>query len=326
MNRPPAESVPLASAPLQAFVDAVFQKAGMPAEQAELLSTLLTRNDLRGVFSHGTQQTTAYVGHFREGRLTPTPEIRVVSESPTTLTVDGGGGLGYFPCYQAAELLAPKALQYGVAAAMTRNHGHFGAAGIYSRVLVAHDLFCWITSGHQLDLKPGQTHLHAAGGSPMSFAIPMGEEPPFVLDFGAVHDMYPGSQHVDKLIELAPGTVYRCIGMGNVCQAIGGFLAGVPVDPARAERQWEGANQGSFMVAVDLKLFGPLDQFKREMDEYTRRVRELEPLAGFNECLMAGHLEAGREARYREEGIPISPRHAAALRTLAETYGLESPI
>src|SRR3712207_8088536 len=59
---------------------------------------------------------------------------------------------------------------------------------------------------------------YAAGGSPMSWAIPAGEEPNFALDFGAVHDMYPGSPHVMEIFRLAPGTVFRCIGMGSVCQ------------------------------------------------------------------------------------------------------------
>jgi LDH2 family malate/lactate/ureidoglycolate dehydrogenase len=258
--------------------------------------------------------------------LTPAPEVRVTAESPTTVTVDGGGGLGYFPAHRAATLLGAKALEMGVAVALTRNHGHIGAAGIYSRIPLAHGLFCYVTSGHQLDLQPGQTVLNAAGGSPMSFALPTAEEPPFVLDFGAMHDLYAGSPHVDRIIELAPGTVFRSIGLGAVCQALGGFLAGVPVDPQRAQREWEGANQGSFMIAVDLARFGPLDGFKREMDEYARAVRQMAPLAGFDQAVLAGGLEWEREQRYAVEGIPVGPRHAETLRTLAADFGLTAPV
>jgi L-2-hydroxycarboxylate dehydrogenase (NAD+) len=326
LNRPPTEFVRVEPGTLCQFAGSVFERAGVPSEQATLLAGLLVTNDLRGVFSHGTQQVAAYVGHFREGRLTPRPEVRVVAETPTSVTVDGGRGLGYFPAHQAATLLAPKALAVGVAMALTRNHGHIGAAGIYSRIPLAQDLFCFVTSGHQLDLQAGKTVLHAAGGSPMSFAIPTGEEPPFVLDFGAMHDLYPGSAHVQQIIELAPGTVFRSIGLGCVCQALGGFLAGVPLDPARAERQWPGANQGSFMIAVDLRVFTPLEQFKREMDEYARKIREMAPLAGFDQAVMAGGLEWERERRYRADGIPVGPRHAGILRKLAEEYGLEAPV
>ena len=326
MNRPPDSFKPLAAETLQPFVRKVFQRAGMPEEQAETLASLLVANDLRGVFSHGTQQTTAYVGHFQEGRLTPAPEIRVTAETDVSVTVDGGGGLGYFPALRAAEIMTAKARLRGIAMALTRNHGHIGAAGIYSRIPLAAGLFGYVTSGHQLHLKPEQSPLHAAGGSPMSFALPTGEEPPFVLDFGAVHDMYPHSPHVEELIRLAPGSVFRSIGMGCVCQALGGFLAGVPVDPARAERQWSGANQGSFMIAVDLEVFMPREQFTREMDEYCRAIRGMRPLTGFDQSRYPGGLEWEREQAYRERGIPVSQPHADALRKLAVEFGLESPV
>ncbi len=326
MNLPPTQSVPLSAPALQAFVRDVFLATGMGADHAGLLSGLLVTNDLRGVFSHGTRQAAAYARHFREKELTPTPEVRVLRETPAALSLDGGGGLGYFPAFQAAQWLAAHTRPHGIAMARTVNHGHFGAAGIYSRIPLEVGLFCYVTSGHQLHLEPGKPVLNAAGGSPMSFALPTGEEPPFVLDFGAMHDLYEGCPHVDEIMRLAPGTVFRSIGLGAVCQALGGFLCGVPVDPARAARVWPGANQGSFMIAVDLEVFMPLEQFRQEMDEYLRRVRQMKPVEGFAEALLPGEPEWRRERRYREEGIPVGPRHAELLRELAAEYGLASPV
>src|SRR5262249_45344757 len=187
------------------------------------------------------------------------------------------------------------------------------------------DLFAYVTSGHQLNLRPGETLLHAAGGSPMSFAIPAGEEPPLVLDFGAMHDLYPGSAHVDQLIALAPSTVFRSFGLGSVCQALGGFLAGVPADAARAPRVWPGADQGSFIIVVDLARFISLDAFKREMDEYARRVRDLEPLPGHAPAALPGGLEWERERSCAAEGIPVGARHHEILRQLAAEFGLDPP-
>jgi LDH2 family malate/lactate/ureidoglycolate dehydrogenase len=326
MNRPPDEFVAINADPLRGFGGAVFERSGVPPDQAAFLADLLVTNDLRGVFSHGTQQIPRYVKLFREGGLNAAPEVQVAAETPATLVVDGGGGLGCFPAHHAATLLGPKALAMGVAAALTRNHGHIGAAGIYARIPLAHDLFCFVTSGHQLNLQAGETILHAAGGSPMCFALPTDDEPPFVLDFGVMSDLYPGSEHVEKIIELAPGIMFRSIGLGGVCQALGGFLAGVPLDPERARRRWPGANQGSFMIAVDLKRFFPLDAFKQEMDAYARRVRELTPLAGEDKATLAGGLEWQRERRYRAEGIPIGPRHARMLRKLAAEFDLAPPV
>ena len=158
----------------------------------------------------------------------------------------------------------------------------------------------------------------------MSFSAPAGEEDALLLDFGTMHDLYHGSPHRDEIARLAPGLVLRSIGMGMVCQAWGGFLAGVPLDPARAERRWPGANQGSLAMAFRIDLFMPAEQFKREMDAYARQVRKLRPLEGFEACLPGG-IEAAQERAWRAEGVPVGPEHEARLLSMVEELGLRVP-
>jgi len=326
MNRPPAEFTPVPAQSMRDFVRTVFEHTGVPTDKAAFLSECLVANDLRGVFSHGTRQTVAYVNHFRKGELTPAPEVTIVDEGPTTLIVDGGGGLGYYPAHLLTTRLVPKAQEMGIAVGITRNHGHFGAAGIYARLPLQQNLFCYVTSGHQLHLVPGGNILNAAGGSPMAFGLPTLEEPPFVLDFGAMHDLYAGSDHVDQIIAMAPSTIFRSFGLGCVCQALGGFLCGVPVDPARAQRTWPGATQGSFVIVVDLNRFMPIAQFQAEMDAYARAVRQMKPLPGYDQALLAGALEWERARKYAEEGVPVGPQHAQALQRLAAECNLAAPV
>src|SRR5207247_4195179 len=100
-----------------------------------------------------------------------------------------------------------------------------------------------------------------------------------VLDFGTMHDLYDRANRL-RLFELAPGMVFRSIGLGTVCQALGGLLAGVPIDPARAERAYSGADQGALLIALDPGCFLPREAFLREMDEFVQRVRHLTPMPG----------------------------------------------
>lgn len=325
MNTPPDSYIRVQAAPMEAFVKRCFLAAGMSDAHAGQMAGWLTGNDLRGVFSHGTRQTVAYVGHFKKKELNVTPNVQVVSETAVTATVDGDGGLGYFPAFAAANLAAAKAKEHGVANVTTRNHGHFGAAGLWSRVIVAADLLAYVTSGHQLRLQPGAPHRHAAGGSPMSFAAPAGEEPPIVVDFGAVHDLYDGEPHVKAIETLAPSATYRSIGLGSFCQILGGFLCGVPAAPERAKREWSGANQGSFMTAHDVSRYMPPAQFKAEVDDYIRQVRRLEPVTNQADVEVGGGMEAKRERLWRKEGIPVGPEHAKALQGLGGELGVELP-
>ena len=325
MNLPPKAFVRVPYQEMQAFVAQAGRAVGLPEDKAALLAELLVANDLRGVFSHGTQQIATYARLMRDGRLNSQPEVRTVQETTVSLLVDGDGGLGYFPAYEGTLALIDKVLDQGIAVLLTRNHGHFGAAGLYSRLTLPHDLLCFVTSGHQLRLSPGQPVYSAAGGSPMSFSAPTHVEDPLVLDFGAMHDLYSDAPHREEIARLAPGIVFRAIGLGAICQAWGGLLAGVPIDAGWAAREYPGANQGSMVIAFRIDLFMPPKQFKAEMDEYVRKVRTLEPLEGFDEAYLPGGVEAAREREYQQAGIPVGTGHQQRLQGLANELGLTAP-
>ena len=253
MNRVPIDAIRVTAATLHGLVRTLAERAGAGEAQAALLADLLVSNDLRGVFSHGSRQIKDYARLLRDGRLNPRPQVRTLDESAATLLLDGGGGLGYFPCWEAAQRLVTKAREVGVGVGVTRNHGHFGGAGLYTRVAAEAGLIGYDTSGHQLLLEPGQGQIQAAGGSPMSFAIPAGEEPPLVLDFGAIHDLYNITEERQReMIAQYPSTLYRSFGLGTVCQVLGGFLAGVPLREERAVKAFAGANQGALFVFINL--------------------------------------------------------------------------
>ena len=325
MNLPPEDHIRVSHTVLHAFVAEAGSTVGLPSGKAELLADLLVANDLRGVFSHGTQQIATYARLMRDGKLNARPEVQVANETAVSLLVDGDGGLGYFPAHEGTVRLIEKVKQAGIGVLLTRNHGHFGAAGLYARLTLPHDLLCYVTSGHQLHLQPGDPIYSAAGGSPMSFSAPTAQEDPVVLDFGTMHDLYRSDPHRDEIARLAPGLVLRSIGMGAICQAWGGLLAGILIEPGRAERIYSGANQGSLVLAFQIGLFMPPEQFRREMDAYVRKVRVLEPLEGFDESYLPGGVEAARERAYREEGVPVGAEHQERLEGLARELELSVP-
>jgi L-2-hydroxycarboxylate dehydrogenase (NAD+) len=325
VNKLPDASTSVPWQAMQSFVAQVGRAAGLPPRRAELLARLLTENDLRGIWSHGTRQIATYARLMRDGALNANPEPEVISESRVSLSLDGDGGLGYFPAYEGTLRVVEKARKSGVAILQTRNHGHFGAAGIYARLTLGHDLLTFVTSGHQLSLSPGDPVHAAAGGSPFAWSAQTGEEDPLVLDFGTMHDLYLGESHRDDLAAMVPGIVLRHIGMGMVCQAWGGLLAGVPVDPARASRRFAGANQGCLLITFRIDLFVPPAQFKAEMDEYARKVRSLTPIAGLDRSSFPGAVEDVLERELRERGIPLGDEHRRVLVEIGKEMGVAVP-
>ena len=310
---------------LRCFVHDAARRLDIPENQAALLAQLLTASDLRGVFSHGSRQMLRYTREIRDDVLNAQPDVRCVRETPTSLVMDGDGGLGYFPAYEGTLRLIEKAEQQGMAAMVTRNHGHIGAAGIYTRLAVEHDLIAFATSGAQLKIKSGNRMYKAVGGAPMSFSAPAGREPALVVDAGVTNDLDGDAPHRDQIEQLAPRLVLRAIGYGAVCQAWGGLLAGLPVDLDRADRRYAAASQGAMLFACKIALFADPDQFKREMDEYVQRVRQLKPIPGTEGAFLAGDVEARREVAFGESGIPVSLDHRRDLETLARDLELRVP-
>jgi LDH2 family malate/lactate/ureidoglycolate dehydrogenase len=61
------------------------------------------------------------------------------------------------------------------------------------------------------------------------------------------------------------------------------------------------------------------------MDEYVRAVRKLKPIDGLDQAYLPGGPEAEHVEAFTREGIPVGPRHQAALERVAEEFGLERP-
>jgi LDH2 family malate/lactate/ureidoglycolate dehydrogenase len=79
---------------LRSFTKSIFLKMGCPSEHADLAADVLIKSDLRGIDSHGVARLTGYVRLWEKGRINPTPDIKIVHETPSTATIDGDSGLG----------------------------------------------------------------------------------------------------------------------------------------------------------------------------------------------------------------------------------------
>jgi LDH2 family malate/lactate/ureidoglycolate dehydrogenase len=324
MKQPTIGSIRVRPQPLQAFMFEAARKVEIPQEQAKLLAQLLIDNDLRGVWTHGSRSMPRYVREIRGGGINPQPTVRKVQETPVSLMLDGDWGLGYFPMYQGTLEVIEKAKQQGMAALVTRHHGHIGAAGIYSRLTLEHDLLAFVTSGVQIRTTPDEMTYVAVSSSPMSFSAPADQESPLVVDAAVSNDLHHEGMR-KELMRVAPGMALRALGYGAICQAWGGFLSGLPAEPARADRPYKNANQGGMVMVLRISLFADPVQFKREMDAYVRGVRKMQPMEGLEESFLPGGIEVEYERAYREAGIPIGQEHRKALEELAGELGIAAP-
>jgi L-2-hydroxycarboxylate dehydrogenase (NAD+) len=160
----------------------VFQKMGVPLEDARIAADVLVTADLRGVDSHGVARLDSYVDDLRDGVALARPPVRTLHETAITALIDAGAGLGHPVSYRAMEMALQKALDAGAGFAAVRNSNHYGIAGYYAMMALERDCIgISLTNAFGLVIPTfGRTAI--LGTNPISVAVPAGRERPFVLD------------------------------------------------------------------------------------------------------------------------------------------------
>jgi len=216
--------------------------------------------------------------------------------------------------------LIDKARKCGIAALTTVNHHHFGAASNYSRQALAQDCIGISMSSSRSSRDPGQMLSRAMSSSPISFAIPTGEQPPLVLDMGGTITGFDA-----KMFEVNPSPFFKSLGLISVVQALGGVFPGIYREELKQPRsRWE-SNQGAFIVVVDVSHFMPIEELKSEMDAFVGMRRAMKPLPGLDRAELAGGFEWAWARENEIAGIPVGTKHEAELAKIAAEVGVETP-
>ena len=177
-----------------------------------------------------------------------------------------------------------------------------------------------VAGGARPHLEPGMPVYSSAVGSPVCFSAPAGDADPLIVDFSPVYDLR-SSPHREQLEDWIPGTIFRCIGMGNIAQAWGGILAGVPQEPDAPPPRFPSAHQAAAFMMFRIDLFLDPPEFRHRWTCW--RTIALAPLPGFAKAQFAGGPEAECARRYAATGIPVGDEHRRELETgdaLASTH------
>jgi L-2-hydroxycarboxylate dehydrogenase (NAD+) len=331
MNRPPSEFKRIPADDLRLFAADCLKAAGMLPAHAEELAQLLSNSDLRGVRSHGTRQIAGYCKSLREGRVNPTPTIETIEETETSVLVDGGGGLGYWPMMRATEKAIAKAKKTKVAIGATRHHGHYGSAGHYVRRAMEEGCTAFSVQGaHPAHFgegggNKGQDSAYW-GNPPICFGFPAEQEPPLVLDAATcIMADYQRGPEFDALQSLIPAAFFKSMGYTGAATALGGTFVGQSNARARAvEEKWPAARAGGLIIVMDIAAFVPAEEFRGGIDFLVRGVREtMKPLPGNDEATLPGTVEHRNAAAYAADGVPYAVEDLERIEACGKELGIE---
>jgi len=175
---------------LRTFTTHIFQSIGFSEADAQLAATTLLSADLRGVDSHGVARLAGYVRLYDHGRLNPTPQIRIVHETPSTAVVDGDAGVGLVVGPKAMQIAIEKAKNVGSGWISVQNSNHFGIAGYHAMLALEHDMIGMAMTNAAPLVAPTFSLEKMLGTNPIAVAVPAQEEPAFVADFASTAAAY----------------------------------------------------------------------------------------------------------------------------------------
>lgn len=347
---------------LHDFTRKVFESFGVPGSDAAIAADVLLLADLRGIDSHGVARIPAYAGMLKSGHINPRPNVTIVRETPSTATVDGDNGLGLVVAPKANEIAMDKADNVGTGWVAVRGSNHYGIAGYYVLEALKRDQIGWSMTNTTRMTAPLWGAERMLGTNPIAIAFPGLEEPPVVIDmattaaaFGKVEmamrrgtpipagwaigrDGRPTTdpkEMADHGALLPLGSERERGGHKGYCLAamidlLSGPLAGAnwgPFTPPFTLKYAEdtrevGIGLGHFFGAMRIDAFADVDEFKRQVDDWIRTMRQTKPAPETSGPLIPGDPEREAEAKHRKDGIPLIPAVVEELREVAAMTGV----
>ena len=348
---------------LQEFTINVFNKFGVPVEDAKIAADILIAADQRGIGSHGLQRLTRYTNGLKTGVMKPIADIKVLKETPNTLLISGGDGLGQVVGYKAMKLVIDKALKNNIAFAAVRDSNHYGIAGYYAMMALEHNLIGFSITNSAPLMVPTHGKNAIIGTNPISIAVPAGKEQPFVLDMAtstvtrgevevyaregkpmpitwATDELGNPTQDASRveanLLEKKGGGLiplggaeeegggHKGYGLCVALDILSGVLSGSAFGPNLYAKKDVPAKVSHFFGAIKIDAFIELALFKSMMDEYINVLKNSEKAAGKDRIFIHGEKEFELYEQQKEE-VRLYYKVVEELRKIAEEVNIKAP-
>ena len=165
------------------FMTAVFEKMGVPTEDARLCADVLLESDRRGIESHGCNRfKPIYIDRIKSGILNPVTKIDIIKETPTTAVLDANDGMGMVASKKAMDMCIEKAHKYGMGMVAVRNSSHYGIAGYWTGLAAKENMIGISGTNARPSVAPTFGVENMLGTNPLTFSMPTDEPFPFTLD------------------------------------------------------------------------------------------------------------------------------------------------
>lgn len=336
---------------LKRFTTEIFERAGMPSEDAAIEADVLVWANLRGVDSHGVLRIPWYIRNVDDGVFNVSPNMGIEKETAATILVEGDRAFGPVVTVFAMNKTIEKAKEAGVCWTIIRNTTHQGAMAYYSLMAAEQDMAGIAVVCSPPNMAPFGAKGKGVHNSPIAIAVPARDRSPLVLDMATSvvaggklslaedrGEPIPSDWSLDPQGNptthpsfdniLLPFAGPKGSGLALMFATLSNIMVGNPLlEPNITGRAPTPRGlQNSFLVAVDISSFTDVDEYKDNIDRLAAAQKTLPRADGFDEVLVPGEPEYRMQAERSRNGIPLPGGTVSNLRAVAERFGVEMPL
>ena len=110
-------------------------------------------------------------------------------------------------------------------------------------------------------------------------------------------DLY--TEPAGAILPVGANLAYKGYGFSVMAQTLSTLLAGATV--ARIGEE----SNNFWIAAIDIEAFLPIDEFRRDMDDFIAYQRSSQPASGHSQIIIPGERDFSEEERRKQEGIPL---------------------
>ena len=341
----------------QLMVD-LFSKLGVPPQETDMVVAALMEASLAGYNSHGLRRVPMYAHGIQTGAMRPGVELQSLRETPASLYLDAGYGLGPVAATQAVRLAAEKATQSGIGCVSLARANDVARLGSYliepaQAGLIA--LMLVNDAGSGPCVAPWGGVQPFLSTNPIAAGIPWQADMPILIDIStsvvslgklktlaAQGQSAPPGWLIDQAGELTPDvTAFFADPPGSALLPLGGMVAGYKgfalsllVDVLAGALSGAGPSTGRedgldrngvFVIVIDPDMFVSRQQFNHSVAQLVAGLKNSTKIPGQTEILMPGE-RAYRERQHRlQHGIPLEAPDWRDIKAVLEAVGVEIP-
>jgi LDH2 family malate/lactate/ureidoglycolate dehydrogenase len=260
--------------------------------------------------------------------------------------MDCHNGSGIISTIKTYKKVLEKARETGIAIGVARHGSNLGCGSYYGWIAAEDDVICMVCCNTPASMAPFGGADSLIGTNPIIVGVPAGREYPLVLDIstsgvamgkiqayaregkelpaGWANDI-DGNPTTDSraAYTVLPIAAHKGYGLAVMVDVFSSFLSAASYGTdIGGPRDTKAENTGFCVIVVDPGKFRPIDEFKDEVDQYVRMMKNSRTKTGVSEIFLPGEIEFMKFKQNKSVGFEVGDALQAELLDYVRKFGI----